>query len=138
MLMIASRCVGSNHRDEEDLEEYFRKKYADSASTQDMYGDGVEMADEISQQGLLPGVKYVRGCLSSYVFRCSDNNLLYKWQCLHKCCFCRTRRDPNLWVVRCRIGEEQATAIALMRKFIAYQFTDDVSMNCVLLSVCTE
>ena len=87
MLMIASRCVGSNHRDEEDLEEYFRKKYADSASTQDMYGDGVEMADEISQQGLLPGVKYVRGCLSSYVFRCSDNNLLYKWQCLHKCCF---------------------------------------------------
>ena len=52
--------------------------------------------------------------------------------------FCRTRRDPNLWVVRCRIGEEQATAIALMRKFIAYQFTDDVSMNCVLLSVCTE
>jgi len=28
--------------------------------------------------------------------------------------------------VKCRIGEEKATAIALMRKFIAYQFTDEV------------
>uniref|UniRef100_A0A8D0CRI9 Transcription elongation factor SPT5 n=1 Tax=Sander lucioperca TaxID=283035 RepID=A0A8D0CRI9_SANLU len=33
-------------------------------------------------------------------------------------------KDPNLWTVKCRIGEERATAIALMRKFIAYQFTD--------------
>ena len=48
------------------------------------------MVDEITQQGLLPGVK-----------------------------------DPNLWMVKCKIGEEKATAIALMRKFIAYQFTDE-------------
>ncbi|OPJ76179.1 hypothetical protein AV530_009469 [Patagioenas fasciata monilis] len=34
--------------------------------------------------------------------------------------------DPNLWTVKCKIGEERATAIALMRKFIAYQFTDTV------------
>uniref|UniRef100_A0A673WK36 Transcription elongation factor SPT5 n=1 Tax=Salmo trutta TaxID=8032 RepID=A0A673WK36_SALTR len=34
------------------------------------------------------------------------------------------QRDPNLWTVKCKIGEERATAIALMRKFIAYQFTD--------------
>ncbi|KAG7240158.1 hypothetical protein INR49_027526 [Caranx melampygus] len=33
-------------------------------------------------------------------------------------------KDPNLWTVKCKIGEERATAIALMRKFIAYQFTD--------------
>lgn len=33
-------------------------------------------------------------------------------------------RDPNLWTVKCKIGEERATAISLMRKFIAYQFTD--------------
>ncbi|MBN3319107.1 SPT5H factor, partial [Atractosteus spatula] len=33
-------------------------------------------------------------------------------------------QDPNLWTVKCKIGEERATAIALMRKFIAYQFTD--------------
>ena len=35
-------------------------------------------------------------------------------------------RDPNLWVVKCRMGEENATAIHLMRKFITYQFTDEV------------
>lgn len=33
-------------------------------------------------------------------------------------------KDPNLWTVKCKIGEERATAIALMRKFVAYQFTD--------------
>uniref|UniRef100_A0A8C8FX67 Transcription elongation factor SPT5 n=1 Tax=Oncorhynchus tshawytscha TaxID=74940 RepID=A0A8C8FX67_ONCTS len=33
-------------------------------------------------------------------------------------------KDPNLWTVKCKIGEERATAIALMRKFIAYQFTE--------------
>lgn len=43
------------------------------------------------------------------------------------CYFCR---DPNLWLVKCRIGEERATALQLMRKFIAYQFTDEVeNMN---------
>ncbi|XP_001947840.1 transcription elongation factor SPT5 [Acyrthosiphon pisum] len=34
-------------------------------------------------------------------------------------------KDPNLWMVKCRIGDEKNTAILLMRKFIAYQFTDD-------------
>ncbi|TSN39346.1 Transcription elongation factor SPT5 [Bagarius yarrelli] len=33
-------------------------------------------------------------------------------------------KDPNLWTVKCKIGEERATAIALMRKFIAYQCTE--------------
>ena len=47
----------STSQDEEDMVEYFRRKYADASTTQDMYGDGEEMADEISQQGLLPGVK---------------------------------------------------------------------------------
>ena len=32
----------------------------------------------------------------------------------------------NLIPVCFQIGEERATAIALMRKFIAYQFTDTV------------
>uniref|UniRef100_A0A3P8U2Z7 Transcription elongation factor SPT5 n=1 Tax=Amphiprion percula TaxID=161767 RepID=A0A3P8U2Z7_AMPPE len=45
-------------------------------------GGSEELSDDITQQQLLPGVKYVN------------------------------------------IGEERATAIALMRKFIAYQFTD--------------
>ena len=39
------------------MAEYFRKKYASTESTQDMYGEGEDMADEITQQGLLPGVK---------------------------------------------------------------------------------
>ncbi|CAH1787389.1 unnamed protein product [Owenia fusiformis] len=74
---------------EDEIEEYYRKKYAET-STADRYGEGENMSDEITQQGLLPGVK-----------------------------------DPNLWVVKCRMGEEKATAIALMRKMVAYQFTDE-------------
>ena len=50
-------CLFSSSRDEEDMVEYFRRKYADTTSTTDIYGDGEDMADEISQQGLLPGVK---------------------------------------------------------------------------------
>ena len=42
-------------------------------------------------------------------------------------------RDPNLWVVKCRMGEEKATAISLMRKFIAYQFTDEVRLLTILV-----
>lgn len=34
-------------------------------------------------------------------------------------------KDPNLWMVKCRIGEEKATVLLLMRKFIAYQFSDE-------------
>lgn len=30
-------------------------------------------------------------------------------------------RDPNLWMVKCRIGEEKNTALNLMFKYIAYQ-----------------
>lgn len=37
-------------------------------------------------------------------------------------------RDPNLWMVKCRIGEEKSTILLIMRKFIAYQYTDEVSI----------
>lgn len=74
---------------EDELEEYYRNKYGQT-SVAARFGEGEEMSDEITQQGLLPGVK-----------------------------------DPNLWLVKCRIGEERATALQLMRKFIAYQFTDE-------------
>ncbi|OON21811.1 Supt5 repeat protein, partial [Opisthorchis viverrini] len=33
-------------------------------------------------------------------------------------------KDPNLWALRCKMGEEKATVLALMRKFIAYQYSD--------------
>ena len=43
-------------QNEEEIEEYLRRKYADSA-TVDRFGEGTGMSDEITQQGLLPGVK---------------------------------------------------------------------------------
>ena len=33
--------------------------------------------------------------------------------------------DPNLWTVKCKIGEEKQTALLLMRKYIAYQNKSD-------------
>ncbi|PAV77610.1 hypothetical protein WR25_20375 [Diploscapter pachys] len=33
-------------------------------------------------------------------------------------------RDPNLWIVKCRLGEEKAASLQLMRKFIACQNHD--------------
>ncbi|EPQ12052.1 Transcription elongation factor SPT5 [Myotis brandtii] len=74
---------------EEELGEYYMKKYAKSSVGETVCGGSDELSDDITQQQLLPGVK-----------------------------------DPNLWTVKCKIGEERATAISLMRKFIAYQFTD--------------
>uniref|UniRef100_A0A3P9DG19 Transcription elongation factor SPT5 n=1 Tax=Maylandia zebra TaxID=106582 RepID=A0A3P9DG19_9CICH len=65
---------------EEALGEYYMRKYAKSSGGEHYSGGSEELSDDITQQQLLPGVKY--------------------------------------------IGEERATAIALMRKFIAYQFTD--------------
>lgn len=40
-------------------------------------------------------------------------------------CILNLFRDPNLWMVKCRIGEEKATALLLMRKYIAYQFSNE-------------
>ncbi|KAK9886433.1 hypothetical protein WA026_016713 [Henosepilachna vigintioctopunctata] len=34
-------------------------------------------------------------------------------------------KDPNLWMVKCRIGEEKSTALLLMRKFLAYQNSNE-------------
>ncbi|XP_048581601.1 transcription elongation factor SPT5 isoform X2 [Nematostella vectensis] len=34
-------------------------------------------------------------------------------------------KDPNLWTIKCKIGEEKATVIGLMRKALAQQFTDE-------------
>ncbi|XP_001600437.1 transcription elongation factor SPT5-like [Nasonia vitripennis] len=33
-------------------------------------------------------------------------------------------KDPNLWLVKCRIGEEMNTVLLLMRKFLTYQYTN--------------
>lgn len=34
-------------------------------------------------------------------------------------------KDPNLWVVKCRMGEEKATVCHMMRKMITFQYTDE-------------
>ncbi|KAJ8683478.1 hypothetical protein QAD02_019270 [Eretmocerus hayati] len=34
-------------------------------------------------------------------------------------------KDPNLWMVKCRIGEEKATCLLLMRKYLTYQFSNE-------------
>ncbi|XP_008545708.1 transcription elongation factor SPT5 [Microplitis demolitor] len=34
-------------------------------------------------------------------------------------------KDPNLWMVKCRIGEEKSTVLLLMRKFLTYQFSPE-------------
>ncbi|CAH2067692.1 unnamed protein product, partial [Iphiclides podalirius] len=34
-------------------------------------------------------------------------------------------KDPNLWMVKCHIGEEKATVLLLMRKFIAYKNSEE-------------
>lgn len=36
-----------------------------------------------------------------------------------------TTKDPNLWLVKCRIGEEKQLVLQLMRKYIAYQSSTD-------------
>ncbi|CAB3409928.1 unnamed protein product [Caenorhabditis bovis] len=34
-------------------------------------------------------------------------------------------KEPNLWIVKCRMGEEKLVAMQLMRKFIAYENTTE-------------
>jgi transcription elongation factor SPT5 len=34
-------------------------------------------------------------------------------------------KDPNLWIVKCRMGEEKLTCLQLMRKHIAFQNTEE-------------
>lgn len=47
---------------------------------------------------------------------------------VNACC-----RDPNLWMVKCRIGEEKATVMHMMRKYIAYQFSSEpLQIKCVI------
>ncbi|XP_014681911.1 PREDICTED: transcription elongation factor SPT5-like isoform X2 [Priapulus caudatus] len=75
---------------EDEIEAYYKKKYAGSSSQRGTTEGDADLSDDITQQGLLPGVK-----------------------------------DPNLWMVKCRIGEEKVTALQLMRKFIAYQHTEE-------------
>jgi transcription elongation factor SPT5 len=81
---------------EDEIENYFKKKYA----VQPSHGDERdEDYDDIAQHSLLPSTK-----------------------------------DPNLWIVKCRMGEEKSAALQLMRKFFAYEHTDEVKTTESILS----
>lgn len=54
--MGASFCFLFSNQKEDEIEEYYRRKY-EGATAADRFGEGEEMSDEITQQGLLPGVK---------------------------------------------------------------------------------
>lgn len=77
---------------EDQIEDYFKKKYANQSAYSGMMEDDTAL-DDISRQSLLPS----------------------------------TNKDPNLWIVKCRLGEEKLVALQLMRKYIAYENTDNVS-----------
>ena len=46
-----------SQKDDDEIVDYFKKKYSDSTAVVDSYGVGEGMSDEITQQGYLPGVK---------------------------------------------------------------------------------
>ena len=50
--------VLSRSQHEDEIEAYYKSRFGDS-STADRFGEGEEMSDEITQQGRLPGVKWV-------------------------------------------------------------------------------
>ena len=75
---------------EDEIEEYYKRKYADQAAAENAYYDNDELPDDITQQALMPGVK-----------------------------------DPNLWMVKCKIGEEKQTVLQLMRKYIAFKSSEE-------------
>ena len=62
----------------------------------------------------------VKCCVGGEVL--CDMDLLHAGVCVGLC------RDPNLWVVKCRMGEEKAVVVHLMRKVIAYQFSEEVGV----------
>jgi len=51
-------CRVCRNKGEDEMVEYFQKKYS-GESVSRILGDGEDMSDEITQQGLLPGVKWV-------------------------------------------------------------------------------
>ncbi|XP_054161598.1 transcription elongation factor SPT5-like [Oppia nitens] len=79
-----------NSQKEDEIEDYYRRKYAESSAAERGNDGDLDLPDDITQQALMPGVK-----------------------------------DPNLWMVKCKIGEEKTTVLQLMRKVIAFANTDE-------------
>ena len=78
-----------NDQKEDEIEQYYRNKYAEQQNERYFDNDG-DLPDDIAQQALQPGVK-----------------------------------DPNLWMIKCNIGQEKITVLQLMRKYIAYANSEE-------------
>ena len=97
-----------------------RKKYADESTGARHFGDGNEdMSDEITQQTLLPGIKLVLVHVTHFIPN------IFKNTSSHCIVTIYSIRDPSLWMVKCRMGEEKSTVLLLMRKCIAYSTTPE-------------
>jgi len=49
-------------------------------------------------------------------------------------------KDPKLWIIKCRVGEEKSIALLLMRKFLTYQSSGKIlnlKEKIVIESLCT-
>ena len=64
--------------------------------------------------------KYVHGSAAAH--RCSSDGSEISDEIIQQKLL-PSIKDPNLWLMKCRIGEEKATALLMMRKFFTYQFS---------------
>ncbi|KAL7072356.1 hypothetical protein ACQ4LE_008989 [Meloidogyne hapla] len=92
-------------REQEKLKEKRRNKYADMTEEEmERYFQERHAAQVATHQGELDEDAYDD---------ITQNGLL------------PSTKDPNLWIVRCRLGEEKNTCLQLMRKYIAFQNTEE-------------
>lgn len=94
--------------DAAELANYFKERYSKSKELEARFGSSDQLSDTIIQQKYLPGVKWEHfyHVYSFNTFFSIVNAFLF--------------RDPNLWTVKCRIGEEKQTAFLLMRKYNSF------------------
>ncbi|KAF7639746.1 Transcription elongation factor SPT5 [Meloidogyne graminicola] len=92
-------------REQEKLKEKRRNKYADMTEEEmERYFQERHAAQVATHQGELDEDAYDD---------ITQNGLL------------PSTKDPNLWIVRCRLGEEKNSCLQLMRKYITFQTTEE-------------
>uniref|UniRef100_A0A914I9G4 Transcription elongation factor SPT5 n=1 Tax=Globodera rostochiensis TaxID=31243 RepID=A0A914I9G4_GLORO len=92
-------------REQEKLKEKRRNKYADMTEEEmERYFQERHAAQVATHQGDLDEDAYDD---------ITQNGLL------------PSTKDPNLWIVKCRLGEEKTTCLRLMRKYLTFMSTDE-------------
>ncbi len=127
---MISRCSQKHDEMKEDeIEEYYRQKYADSTAV-GLYGEGEEMSDEITQQGLLPGVKYVLGvcvCMCVCVCVCVCVCGLLVKSGTESLCWCACRHRVSVVGGFCGVPNEQNVCVCLSGSGIQVLFLATLS-----------